>query len=198
MNARTDNSMGAELALVSYIDAMLDTGPERTLTESGDADFEAGAGIAFDSEKDWQVFDFGRLRGALPADRIVSPGFCLDGTEVRHRADEPAWLHHALLGARRVAVVDLRRLILPDSRRILTGNEIGSLRLLEIAGCDIALVVESSVAEHGITGEGIHRCGANRRRKWLAGTQVEDSCVFLDVDGLVELIDSLAATGTAL
>lgn len=187
MSAQTDNSTGAEQALTSYIDAMLGVDSRGLSAESGDADDDAG-GVG-----EWQAFDFGRLSAALPAERILRPGYCPGDIEVKPAFGEPDWLHRILVGGRNMAIVDMRRLVLPDSLSVVVDNKFDvGLRIWEIAGRDIALAVESAVAEESVVGCCIHRCGVGRRRKWLAGTQVDSRLVFIDIDGLVELIDSLA------
>ncbi len=185
MNETKANTLEAARALTSYIDEML-----HLEAEPPDVEPEIGCGVNSLSHE-WRIFDFGSLKACIPADLLSGTGNQVPECTVEASTPDSEWLHWAHVQGQEMALIDFRKLVLPATSQLVSvTRNIGDCRIWQVCGHAIGFVIESSVSNQISVCDGIHRCGPDRRRKWLAGTDLDTRSVFLDIDGLVCLVEA--------
>jgi len=187
MSTDSKKRVGAEQAVTSYIEEMLGRAQERPSAKPDGPEDKGGARCQ------WRMFDFGELKAGISCELISPAGDVADGLDSEDVSAALPWLHHARVDGDKMQLVDLRKLVLPRTRPLVAGApRTGQIRMWRVTGRDIAVIVDAGVPHEVVSSGDIHRCGPDRRRKWLAGTDVENRSVFLDTQGLIGVVESSA------
>lgn len=189
MNETKANTPEAAHALTSYIEEMLHIESRPPMVDTADTSGDSAAGC------EWRIFDFSGLKACIPADVLSVSGEPAAELEVEASSAECAWLHYARVRGRGLVLIDLRQLVMPDSNPVFGPDKRpGELRIWTVGRRDLAFVVGPDVPNQVSAYEDMHRCGPDRRRQWLAGTDLETRSVFLDMDGLAAVVESADPT----
>ncbi|MDN5870576.1 MAG: chemotaxis protein CheW [Nitrococcus sp.] len=140
-----------------------------------------------------QLFKVGRLRLALPVSKLHAVVPWCDGIQVQ--PDQPTWCHGLLsYQGREVRVIDTATLVLPADRTTLKGHDHEGFILIAGDGC-WGLACHEVEEVVPLTWEEVKWRSERGRRRWLAGTVLEQMCAVLDIDALADLVGNGSSRG---